>query len=235
VKGRLFDDKLVEVHPDSTGAFGGSWQGRTIDGIAHAWDPDALRFFWEKSKRFRIPIVLDVGANTGSFTLLATHSPKMYVYAFEPAPRAFEFLCSNIKRNDLDTRVQALQYAMMDKEGAAPLHIPTALGASGLATLGDNITRFEGHEDICIPTWTIDSSGYHRVSLIKIDTEGAELMVLKGGERTIKRDKPGILLEYTANTIQFNYDKEEIKELLESWGYTHFEPVGMEDLWASAK
>ena len=56
---------------------------------------------------------------------------------------------------------------------------------------------------------------------MKIDTEGCELFVLKGAEKTIRRDHPEILLEYNEiNCKQFSYKPIKIKQLLARWGYS---------------
>jgi FkbM family methyltransferase len=69
---------------------------------------------------------------------------------------------------------------------------------------------------------------------IKIDTEGAELSIIKGGEKTIREFKPNILLEFDdKNTVQFGYRRDDIIKLLQSYGYTTFNLLAPSDLLAS--
>jgi hypothetical protein len=70
--------------------------------------------------------------------------------------------------------------------------------------------------------------------VIKIDTEGSELNILKGGEKTIREFKPAILLEFdNKNTTQFGYMRDDIVELLRSYGYSTFKLLAESDLFAS--
>ena len=126
-----------------------------------------------------------------------------------------------------------MPYAVSDATGTATLQIPVNSFYSGLATIGD-LQRMETGKLIQVETYHLDGLYLGRVDLIKIDTEGAELLVLRGGEHTIKKFMPDILLEYCAlNTHQFGYKPEEIITLLRSWGYKHFDREGGDDLWAT--
>ena len=72
------------------------------------------------------------------------------------------------------------------------------------------------------------------LDIIKIDTEGAELSIIKGGEKTIREFKPNILLEFDdKNTAQFGYRRDDIVSLLQSYGYTNFNLLAASDLLAS--
>ena len=76
--------------------------------------------------------------------------------------------------------------------------------------------------------------GLQSLDLIKIDTEGSELNILKGGAKTIKEFKPSILLEFdNKNTTQFGYMRDDIVDLLKSYGYTTFKLLAESDLYAS--
>jgi FkbM family methyltransferase len=57
------------------------------------------------------------------------------------------------------------------------------------------------------------------ISMLKIDTEGAELMVLLGGASFITSQSPEIFLEMSSHTEDFGYASSRITELLNSWGY----------------
>jgi hypothetical protein len=81
----------------------------------------------------------------------------------------------------------------------------------------------------------LDSLGLPQVDALKIDVEGAELNVLRGAEKTINRDHPGILIEFSEdNTRQFGYEPGAIKDWLEARGYNTFQQVGIEDLWCES-
>lgn len=124
------------------------------------------------------------------------------------------------------------------------LKVPVDMTDSGLATLGNNPTRFQydnksgEYKNFKVKCETIDglmeSLKLESLELLKIDTEGAELSILKGGEKTLKEHKPSILLEYDdKNTTQFGYRKDDIVELLKSYGYSRFQLMAASDLYAS--
>ena len=64
----------------------------------------------------------------------------------------------------------------------------------------------------------VESSGITRIDFIKIDTEGAELEILKGGLNCLKRFKPKLLVE--AHTFVEESLLPNVEELLKSLGYS---------------
>jgi len=180
--------------------------------------------------------LLDVGASTGSFCLLAKRHPNLHVLAFEPNPAILEVLRQNIALNGLESRVRAFPFALYDKNGAMELKVPAQ---SGLACLGSP-RRFKKWKSVRVKVRRLDGltmllarEGFSRVDAIKIDTEGAEVKVLRGAATLIETQKPKLLLEYCSrNTRQFGYEPEVIKGLLKSWGYVHFKHFRV-DLWAT--
>lgn len=222
LKGVLFDDKIVNIDPRSVNV-GGSWyldkNTRPI-----SWDSKIIKLFSEESKKFTKPIVFDIGANTGSFSLLPVVNPDMIVYSFEPQPDIFDLLKRNVSFNDLEEKVFPHKLVLSDKKGLETLHIPVDSSQSGLATLG-NPERFEETKDVTVTSTTIDQfAEEHKIeyaSLVKIDTEGSELFVLKGGEKFIRLHMPTMLIEHNVKNIsQFGYDRKEVLHMLISWGYT---------------
>lgn len=229
MKAYLFDDFMVEIDPLAA-RIGGSFQGRR-DGVPCPWDDAAIKFFWSKVKNAECPLVLDIGANTGSFSLLATIHSSMWVCAFEPASVAYDLLLKNRALNGgLCAGITTFNFALSDYHGEADLNIPDGPN-SGLATLGDP-QRVKSSISEKVNVRQLDE--YHfEPDYIKIDTEGAELMVLRGGEKTIRRHRPKMLIEfYNQNTRQFGYEPEEITELLSSWG-AKVERATRQDIWVT--
>jgi FkbM family methyltransferase len=232
-EGILFDNFRVSLDLRST-KVGGSWQGITRDGVPTAWDMETIKFFYDRTLEIENPVVLDIGANTGSFCLLAEINLNIKCLAFEPMPMIYEILKNNILLNKLQHNVKPLQIALSDKKGSAVLKYPKSGTDSGFACLGKPI-RFDNWTEIEVPVNTLDQvaieQGIKKVDLIKIDTEGCELLVLKGGENLIREYHPDILTEYyEANTQQFGYSTEKIRELLSSWGYDS-KKISSEDMY----
>ena len=230
LQGILFDDYKVELVPESLD-LGGSWELKLRDGILYAYDPDLLRFFFGRMQQYKFPRFLDIGASTGSFSLLSKfHNAN--VIAFEPAPDTFRCLVRNTRLNGLN--IEAFFFAISDRVGDATLKLPVIKKRrrDGVACIGTP-KRFAIREEINIKTKTIDSLNLRYVDLIKIDTEGCELLILRGGENTLRKHHPELVFEFSAkNTKQFNYHPDEIITFLKSLGYKAFVKVGLEDIWA---
>jgi FkbM family methyltransferase len=136
-------------------------------------------------------VVVEAGANIGSHTL---HMSKIVgatgsIYAFEPQRPVFQLLCANMALNAV-SNVHARQQGM----GATPDVMwvtPPPVGA--YANFGGIALKAEGRERVDIVT--IDSLALERLDLIKIDVEGMEEAVLRGGADTIKRLRPKLYLE----------------------------------------
>ncbi len=170
----------------------------------------------------------DVGSNIGLFAVVAaTKSSGVRVYAFEICMWTFHVLQENIRLNSL-INVQAWRTALGDYVGEATLQV-NAPGKDGLNTIGQ-----PSHPDSQIvsrervPITTIDafiaSHGIDQVDVMKIDVEGAELLVLRGARELLRNDDaPLILYEgYSWCTAGFGYHPVEIMWSLKDCGYELF-------------
>jgi FkbM family methyltransferase len=232
MRGYLFDDYQVEIDPRAV-ALGGSWQGAPRDGLPTAWDGDLLEFFYA-----HMPAechFMDVGANTGSYCLLCALRPDATCVAFEPYPAVYEVLEANLALNGLSERVIVSPFALWDRYGGAILSLPGS-GASGLACLSETPTRFTPIDSRVIRTRHLDNLNVGRLDMMKVDVEGAELMVLRGAAETLRRDHPALLVEYDERNVSaFGYEREEIIEFLSGVGYNcfGFPTLDGRDLWAT--
>lgn len=222
VKGQLFGDHWIDICSESAG-IGGSWQGRNPDGTPNSWDMKLVEFVYSMLKDSENPTILDVGANTGTFCFLTSVLAGLTCHAFEPAPAIYALLCKNIELNGLIRRIHAYNVAVSDNEEDTILKLPVSGKDSGLACIGSP-TRFSEWTEFTVPTVTIDNwvsrNRVGKINMIKIDTEGCELLVLKGALQTLKQHKPNLLVEYNAmNTSQFGYHPRQIDELLGNLGY----------------
>ncbi|MHA3772790.1 FkbM family methyltransferase [Verrucomicrobiota bacterium sgz303538] len=124
--------------------------------------------------------VFDIGANVGAAARwIAALWPDAAVYSFEPVKETFETLKREI---DGRARIKPFPFALSDTVGEATISKdPTYSELSSLAHVHVQGSREE------IRTTTLDQfvsdEGLNNVDLIKIDTEGHERSVLKGGER----------------------------------------------------
>lgn len=229
MKGFLFDGVSVEIDPRSA-TVGGSWQGRDGRGQVCAYDSNLLKFFLSHLKPG--DIFLDIGANTGSFSLLGTQM-NINCVSFEPNPEIIPILKENIHLNGCE-RVQIEEVALSDHSGECSLCLPPS-GESGLACLQES-PRFRTRSTTKVILKTLDSYNFDRINSLKIDVEGAELLVIKGAENTLRRCHPSIMIEFDErNTPAFGYDRNVIVEVLKTFGYDNFQQMGESgrDLWVS--
>ena len=129
------------------------------------------------------PTFVDVGANIGAYSLIASEDPAVTVVAFEPIPAAYTKLRRNLALNGRD-RVHALPMAAsaepghlrMTCDGASSVNHVVEAGRAGAAatTLVDVTTVDLACADLGL-----------RPSLIKIDVEGHELSVLRGAPASL--------------------------------------------------
>jgi FkbM family methyltransferase len=132
-------------------------------------------------------VVVDVGANIGWYTLIGARlvGETGRVYAFEPDPAAFALLSRNVRANGL-TNVVLEQKAVSDAPGTLRLYVAPE-------NKGDHrIYQPEGEERayVEVPAVTLDDYFRDRadgVDFVKVDTQGAELVILQGMRELIGR------------------------------------------------
>ena len=152
-------------------------------------------------ERFPVPkrgAIVDVGANIGVFTVIASRlvGEGGLVIAVEPTPSSFRLLKKNLSLNGC-MNAKAVMTALGEKESSRKLNIyKTSLLNSFLTwNKADQIVN----RSIAVQMKTLDSLmtelGLERLDLLKLDTEGYELPILRGGTETIRRFKPYIVGE----------------------------------------
>ncbi len=169
-------------------------------------------------------VFFDVGAHIGEYTLMAAHcvGDAGAVHAFEAQPGTAALLRGNCAGNRV-CNATINGCAVSDSEGEREFDVCAEPSMSSLAAA-------EGSERplrrIRVPATTLDAyCSRHRVwpDLLKIDVEGAELLVLKGAARLLSRPSPGapaILFECLPWTYgRFGCSPENVTDFLRSFGY----------------
>lgn len=165
--------------------------------------------------------VADIGANLGyTASLMAKRiGPSGVLYAFEPHPQNFAHLRTNIAlwgASEALPRIVAEQVALSDTVGESGLTVPEEFSRnSGVSYLNDS---GGGAASLVVPVRTLEHVfGETAPAVIKIDTEGHEERVLRGGQALLENQRVrDIVFEdqelYPSPTMS----------LLESWGYHLF-------------
>ena len=158
------------------------------------WEPETLPGFLRLVNSGMT--VLDVGANTGLFSLLAARrSPSVTVHAIEPVPRVFAMLESNVARNQL-TNVSCHRLALSDEQGTVAMYVPE----DDIPVMSSLLPNWRpGSDRIHVDAQTLDQFvtrlGLTDVDVIKIDTEGTEHAVLAGAQATLSTQRPFVICE----------------------------------------
>ena len=136
-------------------------------------------------------VMLDIGANMGFYSIrVGQKAVNGKVIAFEPDPGNFAILQKNVALNKL-TNVTAYNAALSDKKETMRLYKhPFNVGDYRLYNDGD----FTEYVDV--PTLRLDDTVHERVDLIKIDVQGFEYFVLKGGRELLANYKPIVVSEF---------------------------------------
>ena len=160
-------------------------------------------------------VCLDVGANIGNHAVFfADHFGT--VLAFEPNPRCFALLQINAALKD---NIECFCVGLSDADGHATLNVPP--GNAGMASLAGSPAA--GGAAVICELRRLDglqALASRRVAMIKIDVEGHEPEVLRGARELLRRERPVVVFEQSAEAI-VDGSSESI-DLLRGAGYSRF-------------
>lgn len=188
------------------------------------YEPEKTDFIRKHCKQG--DVVIDIGAHMGvfSFFLAKQVGAAGKVFSFEPAPLTYSILSETIRFNHLESIVNARQEAVSDENKQLEFYIYNNSRISSGNSLSPRNPAGTPHA-VKVNTITLDDFFKEKdlsakVAFIKIDAEGAELEILKGGKETILRYKPYITLEVHPRVFM---DKmtvmKEIFDTATSYGY----------------
>jgi hypothetical protein len=198
------------------------------------WEQASLNQFYSRIDPLVPSTVVDIGAQSGLYSLYAKHLPLSTFYSFEPFPKTFQLLKNNLELNNIQN-VNPINIALSNQIGKSVLN--TCISHNGLNTMGNNVKRFNDILPIEINTTTLDEMFYKKnipVNFIKIDTEGYEYYILQGGINTIFKYKPVIQLEWnTTNMEQTNVTEDVLYNFFRMINYREVSHVDEEKLFMS--
>ncbi len=168
-------------------------------------------------------IVFDIGAHIGlvALPLAKSINPNGTVFAFEPASSNRKFLIDHIAANKI-TNIDVVS-DLVGESSNQTVEFFESTGDSGMNTMADTGRR-RGYEQTTVNQITLDefcSSRRLTPQLIKIDTEGAELNILRGATEVLKLHRPIIFLSvHPRHIAELGGTVEELEALLEESNYT---------------
>ena len=146
-------------------------------------------------------VVLDVGANVGLFSVCgAIANPQCRIFAFEPVPYLASIRKSNSELNHLKN-VTILKKALSSKNcGKIKLYMPDD------DTMGSIIPIDAAQAIYEVSSTTLDmfceiNNIINKIDLIKIDVEGAEILVFEGAKSVLQHSMPTILCEVLEHDV----------------------------------
>jgi len=154
-------------------------------------------------------VVWDVGANVGSYTLLAAAlvGPEGRVAAFEPLPANVRYLREHVRLNDL-ANVDVLELAAFDRSGPVRFH----------ADVDRLLGRVHEEGEAVVEAVTLDDALARRLApppdLIKVDVEGGEAAVLRGAEGVLAEHRPVLIVSTHGPGV-----RREVVDSMEALGY----------------
>ncbi len=175
-------------------------------------------------------VIIDIGANSGLYSIFYSKlvGDIGAVHAFEPDIHSYSLLQENLKLNNCDN-VLTYNFALSNKESRIEMvsfsHHDLKLQSGDSFKYIREVTEDKMNADKnIINAFRLDDlkefSSIPRIDYIKIDVEGAELLVLQGSEVTILKHKPIIILELSGEwTKRFKYKPYQVLIFLNELGY----------------
>lgn len=156
----------------------------------------------------------DIGANAGSYTLLACGVAGAHGYSFEPVPATYRKLLLNLALNDLLKRVRPMNQGIGAERGV--LRFTSGLNCTN-HVLADGETDANAIEILVAP---LDESIENVPTMMKIDVEGYETMVLRGAKKTLADPRlNSVLIELNGAGDRYGFSEDAIAESLEAQGF----------------
>jgi FkbM family methyltransferase len=181
------------------------------------------------------PVFFDVGANVGDWTLALltqwrrSKVPKIRVHDFEPCESTRKLLIERIDREDRDAAVTIVPVALSDRSGHSTFYVIGAgAGRNSLYPVGGSTTQE-------VETVTLDdycrSASIDRIALLKIDTEGHDMLVMQGA-RSLLADRRVSVVQFEYNYLWVNarHYLKDVFDFASPLGYTvaKITPAGVE-------
>jgi FkbM family methyltransferase len=160
-------------------------------------------------------VFIDIGANAGVYSLLASGLLHAHSIAFEPVPATFAKLKQHVKLNGLDPLIECINLGVGDQQGIVRFSNNDNDCMNRVAYAGE-----DGGAFIEVPIVTLDQALSVSPSLMKLDIEGYELFALKGASRLLQNNSlNALIVETNCSALNYGVNDSQLEELLAQHGF----------------
>ncbi len=168
-------------------------------------------------------IFIDVGANIGLFSLIASKyvGKSGKIIAFEPAPVIYQRMLENCTVNQIEN-IDARNIGLSNEQGQLIFHVSENGHDAWNSFAPSADTKLQKQISVAVSTldYELKDIDKAKVKLVKIDVEGWEKFVLAGGQQFFRDFSPIVMLEFTdENTINAGYSARDLYDIMVSYGY----------------
>ena len=177
-------------------------------------------------------VLWDVGANVGLYSIYAAKQRECLVFAFEPSVFNLELLARNIYNNNTQTNIVIVPIALSDRAGPSLFKMSSTAWGGALSTFGQDFDQHGGKLKSIFEYQTMGMTMDEVIQLlnipppryIKIDVDGIEHFILRGGTETLKNVE-SVMVEIDDG---FTDQAEETARHLRSAGLTLLRKCGVD-------
>jgi FkbM family methyltransferase len=160
-------------------------------------------------------LFVDVGANVGSYTILAAGVSGANCLALEPLPTTFSRLVDNIRLNNLESLVDSMNIGV--GAAAGNLQFTTSLDTVNHVVASSEVTT----HFITVPVEPLDYILRDRTpTFVKIDVEGFETEVVRGAIHVMQSSSLlAVIMELNGCGARYGFDESRIRNQMRDWGF----------------
>lgn len=165
-------------------------------------------------------LFVDIGANIGSYTILASSAVEARTVSFEPIPSTFAWLQKNVAVNGASDRVKLCNKGVGSKSDI----LVFSANQDTTNHVIVNSSAQESTEHVSVEVVALDEFlDNEKPTLLKIDVEGFESEVLEGAHRTLSSADPqAVIMEINGSGEQYGASDEDLLLRMKGFGFDTF-------------
>jgi FkbM family methyltransferase len=214
------DDHVLPVANDAVIIVSNRQNFATLCYTCVLWDFEDMLFLMHLLRRG--DLFVDIGANAGAYTVLASAVAGASTVAFEPVPDTYAELCRNIRANGIDALVRPLQIGVGDTDRTMAM-------TSGLGSLNHIALKGSRDATVEVPVRRLDDIlGDECCTLMKIDAEGFEMNVLRGAAGILANPRlMAMIVELNGSGERYGHTDASVHQEITRHGFAphHYDPV----------